>query len=78
MANIEITGLQGNSIRIWASADMAQRFGDIRGIWVAWMGRRRFRADLKRLLKVGPHMIADIGLTLEAAMAESEKPFWQP
>jgi uncharacterized protein YjiS (DUF1127 family) len=78
MANIEITRLHGDPTRIWASAGMAQRFGDIRGLWAAWMERRRFRADLKRLLKVGPHMIADLGLTLDAAMAESEKPFWQP
>lgn len=44
--------------------------------WAAWRTRRRFRRDLKRLLRVGPHMLADIGLTLEEAQRESAKPFW--
>ena len=42
-----------------------------------WNRRRRYREDLKRLLKVGPYMIADIGLTLKEALEESEKPFWR-
>jgi uncharacterized protein YjiS (DUF1127 family) len=40
--------------------------------------RNEYRADLKRLLKVGPHMIDDIGLGREEALRESEKPFWKP
>jgi uncharacterized protein YjiS (DUF1127 family) len=27
-------------------------------------------------LRIGPHMIADIGLTLEEAQREATKPFW--
>ena len=39
--------------------------------------RRRYRAELRRLLRVGSHMIDDIGLDLKEAVAESRKPFWQ-
>jgi uncharacterized protein YjiS (DUF1127 family) len=45
--------------------------------WAAWRTRRRFRRDLRRLLQVGPHMVADIGLTPEEAQRESAKPFWR-
>jgi len=43
-------------------------------------GRRRwiYRRDLKRLLRVGEYMIEDIGLSLEDARHEIDKPFWQP
>ncbi|MDH3474837.1 MAG: hypothetical protein OEM59_14225 [Rhodospirillales bacterium] len=50
----------------------------MRAVFAEWNRRRWYRADLKRLVKVGPYMIADIGLTLEEAVAESEKPFWHP
>jgi uncharacterized protein YjiS (DUF1127 family) len=33
--------------------------------------------DLKRLLRVGPYMIEDVGLTLEEVKREIEKPLWQ-
>jgi len=42
-----------------------------------WRRRRRYRAELARLLKVGPHMIDDIGLGLEEARREAAKPFWR-
>lgn len=42
-----------------------------------WIRRRQYRADLKRLLKVGPHMINDIGLPLHEAHREIGKPFWR-
>jgi len=43
----------------------------------AWRVRRQYRQELRRLMKVGPHMIADIGLKLEDARMETAKPFWQ-
>jgi uncharacterized protein YjiS (DUF1127 family) len=43
----------------------------------AWRERRQYRQELRRLMKVGPHMIADIGLKLEDARRETAKPFWQ-
>lgn len=39
--------------------------------------RHRQRADLRRLLRAGPHLIADIGLDHEAASVESRLPFWR-
>jgi uncharacterized protein YjiS (DUF1127 family) len=48
-----------------------------RVIWTEWQTRRRYRRDLKRLLRVGPHMIDDIGLTLEEACREIAKPLWR-
>jgi uncharacterized protein YjiS (DUF1127 family) len=43
-----------------------------------WRHRHHYRADLRRLLLVGPHLIKDIGLELDKAMTESRKPFWKP
>ncbi|MGE0163955.1 MAG: DUF1127 domain-containing protein [Dongiaceae bacterium] len=40
--------------------------------------RLRYRRDLRRRLAIGPHMIADIGLTPEEAQREAAKPFWRP
>ena len=42
-----------------------------------WRERRQYRQELRRLMKVGSHMIADIGLKLEDARIETVKPFWQ-
>ncbi len=39
--------------------------------------RRQRRAELRRLLRVGPHMVADVGMDYAAALAESRKPLWQ-
>ena len=41
-----------------------------------WRRRRNYRADLRRLLITGPHLIADIGLKTEEAIREASKPFW--
>jgi uncharacterized protein YjiS (DUF1127 family) len=43
----------------------------------AWIARRRYRRDLVRQLELGSHLIKDIGLTLEEALNEIEKPFWR-
>lgn len=50
---------------------------DLKTIWTAWRRRRDYRRDVKRLLRVGPHMIEDIGLTLEEASREAVRPFWR-
>lgn len=39
--------------------------------WIEWHNRRAYQADLRRLLRVGPHMIEDIGLTLDVARREA-------
>ena len=42
-----------------------------------WRARRHCRRELRRLLDVGPHMIADVGLTLDQARDEVTQPFWR-
>jgi len=42
-----------------------------------WRARLHFRKELSRLLSAAPHMIADIGLTVEDAAAELARPFWR-
>jgi uncharacterized protein YjiS (DUF1127 family) len=46
-------------------------------IFSVWRARWHYRRELRRLLAVGPHMIADIGLTLEQTREEMARPFWQ-
>ena len=45
--------------------------------WQAWSARRQYRAELRRLLLVGPHLIEDLGIPVAAAIAEAHKPFWR-
>ncbi len=42
-----------------------------------WRDRAGFRRDLRRLAKVGDHMLRDIGMTPESAQREIAKPFWR-
>jgi len=42
-----------------------------------WLRRRIYRSDLNRLLGVGEYMITDIGLTLDDARREIQKPVWR-
>jgi len=62
-----------------ASPNARPRFpvSDPKAVWVVWCKRRHYRRELRRLLRAGPHLIADIGLTLEAARREAGKPFWR-
>lgn len=39
--------------------------------------RKHRRAELRRLLQAGPHLIADIGLDYDYALAECRKAPWQ-
>lgn len=39
--------------------------------------RSERRTELRRLLSTGPHLIADIGLDYDLALAESRKAPWQ-
>lgn len=59
-------------------ADAIRSVRKIRPLLREWRRRRRFRADLRRLLEIGPHMIDDIGLAYEDALRESEEPVWRP
>jgi uncharacterized protein YjiS (DUF1127 family) len=42
-----------------------------------WRERQLFRTEVSRLLSVAPHLIADIGLTLDEASEEVARPFWR-
>ena len=46
--------------------------------WRLWRARRHYRAELRRLLRDGVPLLADIGLPLAEARAEAAKPFWRP
>lgn len=47
------------------------------GLFATWRKRRHYRQELARLINTCPNMIADIGLTYEAAEAEIARPFWR-
>ena len=49
----------------------------VRRIRAEWQRRRIYRSDLNRLLSVGEYMIRDIGLTLDDARREIQKPLWR-
>lgn len=57
---------------------LVQQAARIRWILAERRRRRTYRSDLQRLLSVGEHMIRDIGLTLDDALREIEKPVGQP
>lgn len=42
-----------------------------------WVRRLKFRRDLQRLAKAGPHLLKDIGLDRHAGESEAAKPFWR-
>jgi uncharacterized protein YjiS (DUF1127 family) len=42
-----------------------------------WLARRRYRCELRRLLRTGPHLVDDIGMPPDVAMEEACKPFWR-
>jgi uncharacterized protein YjiS (DUF1127 family) len=74
--------IEGTHQNRWvlSSSPIATVLAQISGvmvIWDDWETRRRYRAELKRLFRVGPHMIDDIGLTLEEAYREIAKPRWR-
>jgi uncharacterized protein YjiS (DUF1127 family) len=43
-----------------------------------WQSNWRYRRDLGRLRELGPHMLADIGLSSDEAIVETAKRFWKP
>lgn len=45
---------------------------------VEWRARRNYRKELRRLLSVGPHLLADVRLTVDEALEEISRPFWCP
>ena len=69
----EITFHQSWTMGIQWVANHQTRLQSLRN---EWRKRRNYRADLRRLLETGPHLIPDIGLSTEEAIREASKPFW--
>lgn len=42
-----------------------------------WRQRRRYRAELRRLLRTGHYLVEDIGLAVPAAVREAVLPLWR-
>ncbi|MFZ1431527.1 MAG: DUF1127 domain-containing protein [Geminicoccaceae bacterium] len=47
-------------------------------LFATWRARRRERQELRRLLRMAPYLLVDIGLTPAQVAAEADKPFWRP
>ena len=64
-----------------ASNPVTAAFGRARAAFLAipprFWRRHRYRAGLRAMLHMGPHLIADSGMTMEVAEQEANDPFWQ-
>jgi uncharacterized protein YjiS (DUF1127 family) len=54
------------------------RLADGRAVLARWRQRQRYRREIARLIRSGPHLIDDIGLRRDDAERELAKPFWRP
>ena len=73
-------GVEGHGTRL--ARDLGEILQELRqrgpiALYKAWRARRHYRKELRRLLRVGQHMISDIGLTLAEAQAAVDRPFWR-
>lgn len=59
------------------STSLFESVNQIFALTRSWRDRLSYRSELRRLLKVGPHMIRDVGLAWEDANVEAKKTFWQ-
>jgi uncharacterized protein YjiS (DUF1127 family) len=50
---------------------------EIAAVLGAWRRCCRYRRELERLMRSGPHLIEDIGLSRKHAEREAAKPFWR-
>jgi uncharacterized protein YjiS (DUF1127 family) len=54
-----------------------RKIADLPTLVGTWRERLYFRRELMRLVKDGPELIDDIGLTMRQVDDEIAKPFWQ-
>lgn len=66
------------ALSVISDENLVRHIQSLSHLFAEWERRRDCRKELKHLLRVGPHLIADIGLTLEKAHKEIEKPFGRP
>lgn len=57
---------------------LSPRLGRVPATLREWKHRKRFRDELRRILRTAPHMIPDIGMKPDEALYEIDKPFWRP
>lgn len=67
----------GHSVGLRIPGHRSGWFRKLHAFVAAWRVRRSRRAELRRLLRAGPHLIADIGLDVDAARAECAKAPWR-
>ncbi|RWL44498.1 MAG: DUF1127 domain-containing protein [Mesorhizobium sp.] len=58
-------------------ADLAERRPGLFGLLSAWGERARFRHELAIRARETPHLIGDIGLTMDQVPDELAKPLWR-
>jgi uncharacterized protein YjiS (DUF1127 family) len=61
-----------------AARRLRWRCAESRALLELWRQRYRYRRELERLLRSGPHLIDDIGLVRAHAEREAGEPFWRP
>jgi uncharacterized protein YjiS (DUF1127 family) len=60
------------------SSRLAWVVAEVRAVFRVWRQRSRYRRELARLRRSGPHLIDDIGLSQAEAEREAATPFWRP
>ncbi|WP_292079041.1 DUF1127 domain-containing protein [Mesorhizobium sp.] len=58
-------------------ADLAEQRPGLFGLLSAWGERARFREELATKARDTPHLIGDIGLTMDQVRDELAKPLWR-
>ena len=61
---------------IWHSVKIVRAI-EIAGCVSRWRQQHFYRRELGRLRSEAPHMIDDIGLTMDEVETELAKPFWR-
>jgi uncharacterized protein YjiS (DUF1127 family) len=66
-----------SSARVSGRSSLPWRLAEIGAVFGAWRRRYRYRRELERVMRSGPHLIADVGLSRAHAEREVAKPFWR-
>jgi uncharacterized protein YjiS (DUF1127 family) len=59
-----------------AAAGVGHQSNSLLETWLVWEERRRQRAALREIAE-DPHLLSDLGLTRDEALAQANKPFWR-
>ena len=72
-----VTQIHTPSLFQFAKRTPPSPLGQLNLLIVTWKRRCSVRAELEHLRETSPHLICDIGLTLEEVEAEVAKRFWE-